>query len=138
MAGADEQRGVRRAERAAGQVGAVRRGRPGPKLLQPHVAGTLAAGGFSLVTIAPTGVADRSGLDWPASSIRLAMSWIGTVCVIDRMTAYLSARRASCGISSPTWKPGTAVGIGLYGPRSSAGAFGFGSQESSWERPPYW
>ena len=53
-----------------------------------------------------------------------------------RTSEYLSACLAMRGKFSEISMPGTLVLIGLYGPRISAGAFGFMSQVSSWDGPP--
>lgn len=63
---------------------------------------------------------------------------MGTLWLIERMTQSLSEIAARLGMSSPNCTPGVRVGMGLYGPRISAGARGLGSQESSWLSPPYW
>ena len=57
-----------------------------------------------------------SDLMLPGSSgfdiIELARSCCESVCVIERMTEYLSAILASCGINSHILNPGTVVEIG--------------------------
>ena len=57
---------------------------------------------------------------------------------MERTRQYRSASAASRGSNSPIRVPGTEVAIGLYGPRTSSGASGFGSQVSIWLAPPYW
>src|SRR5947199_10748772 len=52
------------------------------------------------------------------------------------MTVYLSARFASSGISSPTWRPTTLDWIGFQMPRYSSGASGFMSNMSRCGGPP--
>jgi len=61
----------------------------------------------------------------------------GSVCDIERITAYRFARFASSGKCSPICRPGTVVRMGLKDPRISMGASGFGSQVSSWLGPPH-
>src|SRR5215471_19120706 len=49
-----------------------------------------------------------------------------------------SMTRAMRGSFSLTWTPGSDVAMGLYLPRTSAGADGFMSKVSWWLGPPHW
>ena len=53
------------------------------------------------------------GEEDPARSISLATLCTGTRWLMERMTQYLSETAARFGMSSPTWKPGVAVAMGL-------------------------
>ena len=54
----------------------------------------------------------------------------------ERTNANRSARPATFGISSETWRPGILVAIGSNSPRTSRGASGFGSMVSCCGGPP--
>ena len=60
----------------------------------------------------------------------MAVVWLTSPCVIERMMASLSVRRAKSGKCSPMSMPGTTVEMGWNSPRISAGASGFRSHVS--------
>src|SRR5215212_10152007 len=76
---------------------------------------------------------------WPLRQLCMASKWLLMLpgCVIDRIRAKSLVILASRVFSSLIRMPGTAVAIGLYGPRISSGAPGFRSQVSRWLGPPH-
>src|SRR5438874_4308432 len=76
---------------------------------------------------------------WPARLLCMASKWLLMLpgWVIERMRANLLVSFAIRVCSSLMRMPGTAVAMGLYGPRISAGAAGLRSQVSRWLGPPH-
>src|SRR5262245_52562792 len=74
----------------------------------------------------------------PARLLCMASKWLLMLpgWVIDRMSAKCLVSFAIRGCSSLMRIPGTAVAMGLYGPRISAGAAGFRSHVSRWLGAP--
>src|SRR3954452_3083011 len=75
----------------------------------------------------------------PARLLCMASKWLLMLpgWVIDRIRANLLVSFAIRVCSSLIRMPGTAMAIGLYGPRISSGAPGLRSQVSRWLGPPH-
>ena len=77
------------------------------------------------------------GCEWPVMQTCMPPSCPPLPWVIERTRQKRLAMLANRGSISPSRTPGTAVAIGLYGPRMPSGALGLGSNESMCEQPPY-
>src|SRR5215472_2098619 len=95
--------------------------------------------GRTLARIDPMYGASAGAPAWPARLLCIASKWLLMLpgWVIDRMSANRLVSFAIRLCNSLIRMPGTAVAIGLYGPRISSGAFGLRSQVSRWLGPPH-
>src|SRR4029078_10123061 len=94
--------------------------------------------GRTLARIDPMYGAPCGAPAWPARLLCMASKWVLIFPggVIDRVRADLLVSLAIRVCSSLMRMPGTAVAIGRYGPRISAGAAGLRAQESIVLAPP--
>src|SRR4051812_7165218 len=118
-------------------LGAQKTGSPTHLISQTYEA-TLRWLGRTLARIEPMYGESSGAPAWPLSRWCMASKWLLMLptCVIDRIRDQWFVILARRGWSSLMRMPGTAVAIGLYGPRISAGASGLRSQVSRWLGPP--